>query len=98
MLEPFLGGKSQLDFMAAPEQEVYRVYLHGSEVRPANERRRRHVRTLFTATTVSLKKKASEASEAVDSSTECSEIILEDATSTIDLIRILTVGLERAYN
>ena len=35
----------------------------------------------FTATTVA-KRKASEASEALDSSTECSEIISEDATST----------------
>ena len=35
----------------------------------------------FTATTVA-KQKASEVSEALDSSTECSEIISEDATST----------------
>ena len=49
----------------------------------------------FTATTVA-KRKASEASEALDSSTECSEIIGEDATSTnmADLAFPETVEME----
>ena len=42
-LEAFLGGKSQRDFIGAPEHELYRVYLHASEVRLANEHRRRLV-------------------------------------------------------
>ena len=49
----------------------------------------------FTATTVA-KRKASEASEALDSSTECSKIISEDATSTnmADLAFPETVEME----
>ena len=49
----------------------------------------------FTATTVA-KRKASEASKALDSSTECSEIIGEDATSTnmADLTFPETVEME----
>ena len=49
----------------------------------------------FTATTVA-KRKVSEANEALDSSTECSEIISEDATSTnmADLAFPQTVEME----
>ena len=49
----------------------------------------------FTATTVA-KRKVSEANEALDSSTECSEIISEDATSTnmADLASPETVEME----
>ena len=49
----------------------------------------------FTTTTVA-KRKGSEASEALDSSTECSEIISEDATSTnmADLAFPETVEME----
>ena len=40
LLEAFLEGKSQQDFIAAPEQELCRVYLHASL---ANEHRLHHV-------------------------------------------------------
>ena len=61
----------------------------------SSSRKRAPPTPCFTATTVA-KRKASEASEALDSSTECSEIISEDATSTnmADLAFPETVEME----